>query len=342
MTANRNLPNTSFNYIVATRNGSGNSTNVTVSMNNYSTMPYILSNESSFSGIAAVTLEQIFCPISSESGGIFPHLESPDYSVDRFNYGIIPTTGLDKPEPHETIISRSSSKQKRSIGLALPIYAAGRGLDIYGDVVGGDDEFDILNFKAGPIDLRWDDSRKVWIGGQSIVRGYLISDITKADGRNKPSEFTIMTYKQIGSAKTSILSIGDNDGSVEITISSSNGAVQDITVGETILITNSSVTAYNTYHTITEVVSQTKFVTDISYVSSTTNNGEYSFHGTKYIRNKSVAVKNYDPYFSIELATKCTVSSDQSSCSYTDADIFVVAASIGGEYVPVYIGCPHE
>lgn len=203
MTANRNLPNTSFNYIVAARNGSGNSTNVTVSMNNYSTIPYILSDSDKFNSIAAVTLEQIFCPISSESGGMFPHLESPDYSIDRFNYGIIPTTGENEPVPYETIIDRDSTEPKRSIGLMLPIYAAGRGLSTSGTVVGGNDKFDLMNFKAGPIDLRWDDEKKLWTcideSNVNTVYGYLDSSITVATGRNDPSTFSMKQTVKNGS-----------------------------------------------------------------------------------------------------------------------------------------------
>lgn len=347
MTANRDLPNTSFNYVLATRSGSGSDTRVSVSVNNTSTVPYMLSGDG-FSGVASVSLEQIFCPISYPSGGIFPYLEK-QYEANDTNYGLIPTTGNEEQVSQDKIISRDSDENKRFLGLKLPMYVAGRGFDNYDDAVGGSESFDILNYKAGQVDLRWDDESKTW-GGRQLIKGYLSSDITKATGRNKPSSFTIKTYKLDNQSISSISSIENSSGKVKITVSQELANLQEFSVGDRIEVTNSSESTYNVTHTITSLSDRvfgelpTSFVTDIDYVSSSTNEGNYTFivSDNKYVFRKEITVMNYDPYFSIDLLSKCNVSSDQTSCDTVEADILVIVTKIGGEYLPVYIGCPHE
>ena len=216
MRADRDLHNSSFNYIVAEKHGSGDLTQVNVSLNSSATLPYILS--SNFEKKAAVSLEQIFRPISSKSGTTFPYLlenntnffaESYPYFLtsdvqETFNYGLIPTVGSGTEFiTHEEIIDKDNrisdidAKEIRSIGLALPIYGAGFGENKYGDSVGrgSPTNNDILNYKAGPIDLRWDDERNVWGMNSLLVKGYLSSDITAPIERNIPTQFTINTYK---------------------------------------------------------------------------------------------------------------------------------------------------
>jgi len=46
-------------------------------------------------------------------------------------------------------------------------------------------------YKSGPVDLKWDDERKVWAGGLHIVEGILTSNITAPSSSSSPTAFTV-------------------------------------------------------------------------------------------------------------------------------------------------------
>lgn len=45
-------------------------------------------------------------------------------------------------------------------------------------------------WKAGPLDTRWDDKKKMWVAGSTFVEGYLIEDLAAAEGRFSSVPFT--------------------------------------------------------------------------------------------------------------------------------------------------------
>lgn len=93
----------------------------------------------------------------------------------------------------------SQIKQFRTMGLRGPILLSGFGYDICDRPVPDDgggsfDKAAAKNrklYKSGPIDLKWDDERKVWSGGPHIVEGILTSNITAPVSSSSPTSFTI-------------------------------------------------------------------------------------------------------------------------------------------------------
>jgi|688.fasta_scaffold807005_1 hypothetical protein len=87
----------------------------------------------------------------------------------------------------------------RTMGFRGPMLMSGYGFDICDQPVpndgdGGFDKGVAKNrklYKSGPVDLKWDDERKVWSGGLHIVEGLLISDITAPISARSPTTFNI-------------------------------------------------------------------------------------------------------------------------------------------------------
>jgi hypothetical protein len=50
-------------------------------------------------------------------------------------------------------------------------------------------------WKTGPVDLRWDELRKVWGPGFDFIEGRLDTEITPAASFDDPTEFTVSVYK---------------------------------------------------------------------------------------------------------------------------------------------------
>ena len=55
--------------------------------------------------------------------------------------------------------------------------------------------YERINWKYGPVDLKWDYERKVWSGGPQIVGGVLVGEITKPDSPCSPSTFIVEIYR---------------------------------------------------------------------------------------------------------------------------------------------------
>ena len=118
----------------------------------------------------------------------------------------------------------------RTMGLRGPMYLSGWGYDVRGlpipNASGTTIETGTLNgkpqygvdpsgnykfhpetstnrgkWKTGPIDLRWHDKRKVWVGGQEMLEGYLLENLSAP---STPSGSTV--------AKMSVLRIAASDG----------------------------------------------------------------------------------------------------------------------------------
>lgn len=74
----------------------------------------------------------------------------------------------------------------QAIGFRGPMYLSGWGYDVCGLPVpaSGDTRYfdgytakDRKIWKSGPVDLRWDDERKVWTGGNEIIEGKMITSL---------------------------------------------------------------------------------------------------------------------------------------------------------------------
>ena len=55
--------------------------------------------------------------------------------------------------------------------------------------------YERINWKYGPVDLKWDYERKVWSGGPQIVGGVLVGEIKKPDSPCSPSTFIVEIYR---------------------------------------------------------------------------------------------------------------------------------------------------
>jgi hypothetical protein len=92
----------------------------------------------------------------------------------------------------------------RPLGFRGPLILSGWGFDMNDMPVpsagnSGNDRFEFNDeagvnrniWKTGPVDLRWDDERKVWGSGFRIIEGVLTTSITAASSPSAPSTFTI-------------------------------------------------------------------------------------------------------------------------------------------------------
>lgn len=200
------------------------------------------------------------------SGDARPEIIASDMRSG-LNIGVCPTFGEEIADDSTEIHDNDDTTDLRSVGLRLPSVFAGFGYTTEGfpvpslyeqkvwadsrytaDVEIEDDEkrrfadnvrkrADI--WKAGPIDLRWDEPRKMWVAAPEVVVGYTLSDISAASGRYADKTFT--------------------SGELQV----SNGRFDDYNVGDNnkILLINRSVS--------------TEMQSGVLVIAVRTNNGEY-------------------------------------------------------------------
>lgn len=109
----------------------------------------------------------------------------------------------------------------RGVGLRSPMVVTGWGFDLNGNPVpadtGDNTKFasgafsDVANWKSGPVDLRWDDERKVWAagGGNTEIMKFTVDDYPPQLGQNATAcEYVIVTVNDIG-CSSSVNAIGD-------------------------------------------------------------------------------------------------------------------------------------
>lgn len=92
----------------------------------------------------------------------------------------------------------------RPIGLRGPIMLSGWGYGLDGKPMPFNPETkqfpdDVAKnrqlWKTGPIDLRWDEERKVYVSHMDVVEGVLATDITEATSPTEPTTFTMNVYR---------------------------------------------------------------------------------------------------------------------------------------------------
>ncbi len=183
------------------------------------------------------------------------------------NIGVCPTFDDKIADDSLTIHDNDDTTDLRSVGLRLPSVFAGFGYtpegfpvpNLYEQKVWADKDYSAVVeveddekrrfadnvrkradiWKAGPIDLRWDEPRKMWIAAPEVVVGYTLSDISAASGRFANKTFT--------------------SGELQV----SNGRYDDYNVGDNnkILLINRSVS--------------TEMQSGVLVIAIRTNNGEY-------------------------------------------------------------------
>ena len=117
--------------------------------------------------------------------------------------------------PKMTTPDRQAITTVRPIGLRGPLMLSGWGFDIAdrpvpAGGVSGDDAFkfasnivsDRRTWKSGPVNLMWDDERKVWAGGLQMVCGVLTGgDITAPADPKTPTSFKVKVLRKKESEK---------------------------------------------------------------------------------------------------------------------------------------------
>lgn len=97
-------------------------------------------------------------------------------------------------------LQESSADKVRVMGLRGPLILSGWGYDVNDRPVpaGANKDQFIANvaknrnlWKTGPVDLKWDEERKVWSSGVHIVEGLLESSITAPASYSSPTTFTV-------------------------------------------------------------------------------------------------------------------------------------------------------
>ncbi len=210
----------------------------------------------------------------------------------------------------------------------------------------------VTSWKAGPVDLRWDNTRQLWCGSDffrnDIVRGYLSSDITPALGRNRFTTFTIQTYK-INNIPTYVSSINgstptadDPTSYVKFTVDM-NGAL--FIEGQTITLENDP--NFSNNYSIQSV--NGSVITTFTEFTGVANNSAKAWilpqvgseNTTFWRTDETFTVRNYDTHLSVDLNSNCDETNG--SCLPSENDIFVVALRYSQTgLIPIYIGFGDE
>jgi len=134
------------------------------------------------------------------------------------NYGICPTYGEERQDRSDEIFDKNDMQDIRSVGFKLPMMVAGFGFTTEGmpfpsrfDEQTKDDEdydpddetksYDRHQFssrtrdrmdlwKAGPLDIRWDEYRSMYVAAPENFIGYAMGDIPASSGRYADKTFT--------------------------------------------------------------------------------------------------------------------------------------------------------
>jgi hypothetical protein len=146
--------------------------------------------------------------IAKESGKFFGKSISPtSFDLDPYfyfsknDYGLVAKDGKSNSKNINTK-KEPVKDHVRTMGLKGPMYYSGWGYDVQGLPVpnaSGLNSSGIYAFhpnapverklwKTGPVDLRWHDKRKVWVGGNEILEGYLDEDLKAPSKANDPTK----------------------------------------------------------------------------------------------------------------------------------------------------------
>jgi hypothetical protein len=147
---------------------------------------YNTSNQSSSNSKGGITLDGIFQPFSAAAGGDLPSMEDPDAGATTPT--VTDLNPYTKAANFGAVISDNKNllnhgdvgqvfDDARSMALRGPVIIAGWGYDtndkpVPADPMDEDAYLEDVNkrpdeWKVGPLDTRWDDTRKLWVAGGS-------------------------------------------------------------------------------------------------------------------------------------------------------------------------------
>ena len=134
---------------------------------------------------------------------------------------------------HTTDINLAKDEAKyyvKTMGLRGPLILSGWGYDSAGLPVpssgdSGDAGWtfsetagqDRTKWKNGPVDLRWNKDRKVWVGGHDIVEGLLTEDLNTAESFESPNTAKMKVYRTVYQPSTANQTLETKDEFITIT-----------------------------------------------------------------------------------------------------------------------------
>lgn len=156
-------------------------------------------------------------PSSNDLDPYFSTLLNEDSTDSIKKTDFVAVVGFTKDQPAEDLQIRKANKKEaldevKSIGLRGPLMVSGFGIDIAGNPAPHDpdditkiheDASNRNNWCTGPVNLMWDDERKIWAGGLEIISGILDSDITAPSDPLDPTEFNIKVLRKTSEEKGS-------------------------------------------------------------------------------------------------------------------------------------------
>lgn len=111
----------------------------------------------------------------------------PYFFFDKNDFSVTARAGLTTDFNHKKCSVASGSHSVQPMVWKGPFYLSGWGYDICGlpvpssgdgRIFDPDTPLDRAKWKMGPVDLRWDDDRKVWTGGAEVIEGKMLTALT--------------------------------------------------------------------------------------------------------------------------------------------------------------------
>ena len=172
-----------------------------------------------------------------ESGSFFGRSASPtSFDLDPYfyfsenDYGLVAKDG--KSNSSNINVKKDGIKDHvRTMGLKGPMYYSGWGYDVRGMPVpsSGTSQEGLYKFhektaverklwKTGPVDLRWHDKRKVWVGGHEVLEGYLDEDLKAPSSATAPTQARMIVFrKDMTNGNTEYIWVSNRDKSLTAT-----------------------------------------------------------------------------------------------------------------------------
>ncbi len=178
-----------------------------------------------FDNVYGCSPEQIFTPVKTKKEKKAIQSTSPEIQEKVTNSGnktepssktldpyfnhkndfTVAVHGEKKPEDLNIQNQKTPPETIKTMGLRAPLILSGWGFGLdmkkapykkdkpteYPDDIG--ERRDL--WKTGPVDLRWDEVRKVWSCGVDVIEGFLLTDVTPAQSFKKPTTFEVDIYR---------------------------------------------------------------------------------------------------------------------------------------------------
>lgn len=180
----KHKPHTSSIMAVGEVVGTGSDTQAIISFSPMYNAQLYLEDDTNYTKKAGMSLDGLFRPFTTDtSSTTMPHFETPsdgassptvtDLNPLKVGHDIsIIVTGDTRPEQlNRAGLQDATVAGGRGIALKGPVVIAGWGKDINGNDVGTIG--DLTTHKCGPLDVRWDSTKKVWTGGNTDVQEFI-------------------------------------------------------------------------------------------------------------------------------------------------------------------------